>query len=333
MKGLDGVEDLCIVLIGDYPELAEKEVIYSLEESGFYFEFIERKGLLLLIKSHEDVATYLSWRCSKVRHVLKLFFKGKIEELKELRFPDFKGSYAVKIHSFDLENKKQVPILERVIGSMIYSKERKVDLEKPEHKILGYIKDSILYLGFLISSSNRKQYLIRRPSKKPAFHPSSMMPENARLMVNLAKAPLSGVFLDPFCGVGGILIEASFIADHCIGIDIDRKMIRGCKKNIEYYGIYNADLIHADATKLPLRYVNSIACDTPYGIAASLKKREHEELIMDFLNEIRRFKKLRICFATTLEEMDLNGFKRILKYPQKVRDSLIRWLHVLELND
>jgi tRNA (guanine10-N2)-dimethyltransferase len=337
LKELDGnsLEELCIVLIGDYPSLAEKEVLYSLDSAGFYYEYIETRGLLLILKTYEFVVPYLVWRCAKIRHVSKLIFKGKIEEIENLEKINLniKGSLAVTIHSYDREYKQIVRDLERKIGSYFYHKGYKIDLTNPSNLITGYIKDGLIYLGIHLASTNRKLLFSRRPSKKPAFHPSSMMPENARLMVNLAKAPLNDLFVDPFCGVGGILIEAAFISQHCIGIDIDKKMLKGCKINVNYYGLYNVDLIQADALKIPLRRINSIACDTPYGIASSLKKREHEKLVYDFLRNLKEYGKLRICIATTLEDLEPEGFKIILKYPQKVRESLIRWLYVLELYD
>ncbi len=324
-----------VILIGDDPYLAEREVIYALESAGFYYNFLGRNGLILFIRSFEGIAPYLAWRCAKVRYVVRLFFKGTLEEIKEIEKLDIKleGSFAVRIHSYDKDFKKITNDLEREIGRIFYLKGNRVDLESPSVLILGYIKDRILYLGFLEAKSDRKALLSRRPSKRPAFHPSSMMPENSRLMVNLAKSPLNGLFVDPFCGVGGILIEAALISEHCVGIDIDANMIKGCKENVRYYHLYNVDLVRGDATKLPLRRVESIACDTPYGIASSLKGRSHADLLREFLEGIKSYGKMRICIATVEEKLEPLGYKIVLKHPQRVRKSLIRWLYVLELDD
>ncbi len=330
-----GIVEYCVILIGDDPYLAEREVIHALEAAGFYYEFLGRNGLMLFIRSFEDIAAYLVWRCAKVRYVIRLFFKGKLGEIKEIEKMDIKfgGSFAVRIHSYDKDFKKITNDLEREIGRIFYLKGNKVDLESPSVLILGYIKDAILYLGFLEAKSNRKAFSSRRPSRRPAFHPSSMMPENSRLMVNLAKSPLNGLFVDPFCGVGGILIEAALISEHCVGIDIDAKMIKGCKTNIKHYSLYNVDLIRADATKLPLRRVESIACDTPYGIASSLKGKSHADLIREFLEGIKNYGNIKLCIATIEENLEHIGYKLILKHPQRVRKSLIRWLYVLEMDD
>ncbi|HLI46491.1 MAG TPA: methyltransferase domain-containing protein [Geobacterales bacterium] len=330
MKGLDG-ELLCIRLVSDYPNLSEKEILYSLEDSGFYYEYLGSRGPLLILRSSEFIVPYLLYRCSKIKEIIKLFHIGTVKDFENLNDFDFEGSFVVRIDSFDLEYKACVPRMEKDIGAIFFRRGKKVDLKKPDVIIRGYIKDGYLYLGKLLAIANRSQFFQRRPSKKPAFHPSSMMPENARLMINLGKAPLTGVFLDPFCGVGGILIEAAYISNLCIGIDIDPKMLKGCQKNIKYYGFYNVDLILADALKIPLRRFDCIVSDTPYGIASSLKKRDHEKLVEDFLNEIRRGR-VRICIATVKPDLEARGWKVILKFPQRVRKSLIRWLYVLEHN-
>jgi tRNA (guanine10-N2)-dimethyltransferase len=71
--------------------------------------------------------------------------------------------------------------------------------------------------------------------------------------------------LDPFCGTGGILIEAGLIGAKVIGIDIKKKMIEGCKKNLEHYGIYDYSLRTMDMRDACSEKVDSIVSDFPYG--------------------------------------------------------------------
>ena len=46
--------------------------------------------------------------------------------------------------------------------------------------------------------------------------------------------------LDPFCGTGGILIEAGILGINIIGSDIDKKLVYGCKENLNFYNINNS---------------------------------------------------------------------------------------------
>jgi tRNA G10 N-methylase Trm11 len=77
-----------------------------------------------------------------------------------------------------------------------------------------------------------------------------------------------------------------------------------------------------------LKYV---ATDTPYGIASSTKGIKHDELIRNFLNELSNYKGVSACILTTKSDIN-NNFKILLKYSQKVRSSLIRWIYVLTIN-
>ncbi len=65
---------------------------------------------------------------------------------------------------------------------------------------------------------------------------SGMLPPKlARIMINLAGAPQSGTILDPFCGSGTILTEATLMGfDNLIGSDISGKAVEDAKRNMEW---------------------------------------------------------------------------------------------------
>jgi len=90
--------------------------------------------------------------------------------------------------------------------------------------------------------------------------------------VNLARVPMAGTVLDPFCGTGGVLLEAAAIGLRPIGLDRDRRMVLGCRSSLR--DVHAEDrLAMADAGHLPLRSgsVHGIATDPPYGRAASTR--------------------------------------------------------------
>lgn len=61
-------------------------------------------------------------------------------------------------------------------------------------------------------------------------------PKLARMMINLADAPLQSKILDPFCGSGTILTEALAIGyKNIYGSDISQRAIEDVKENIEWY--------------------------------------------------------------------------------------------------
>ena len=67
----------------------------------------------------------------------------------------------------------------------------------------------------------------RKVQHRPFFSPISLHPKLARVLVNISAIKRDETLLDPFCGTGGILIEAGLIGAKVIGSDIEEKMIEG----------------------------------------------------------------------------------------------------------
>jgi tRNA (guanine10-N2)-dimethyltransferase len=92
-------------------------------------------------------------------------------------------------------------------------------------------------------------------------------------LVNLSCITKDKLLLDPFCGTGGILIEAGLIGVKVIGSDIEEKMIDGCKKTLDYYDIKNYKLFKSDIGKINnlVDSVDAIVTDMPYGKSTTTK--------------------------------------------------------------
>ncbi len=98
---------------------------------------------------------------------------------------------------------------------------------------------------------------IRRDREKPYYdrRKGLLPPKVARILVNLAVGtdePQGKVLLDPFCGSGTILMEASMINLSLIGGDLDLVQLDGARKNLDWLG-FKAELFHADAVKISLQ--------------------------------------------------------------------------------
>lgn len=163
------------------------------------------------------------------------------------------------------------------------------------------------------------------------------MPRVARALVNISKP--DGYLLDPFCGTGGILVEAGLIGIRVIGGDMQRKLLLGAKMNLDYY---NTDyyLMYEDACRLALRdeSVGAVVTDPPYGRSAAVKAESIEHLLSGSLKEIHRVLKKgkRAVFVSERQIEDLaeeTGFKIIESHIQRVHKSLTRRILVLEKPD
>ena len=92
--------------------------------------------------------------------------------------------------------------------------------------------------------------------------------------------------LDPFCGTGGILIEAELLSMHAIGSDFDPLMVQGSTRNLP-----SASLMIADATQLPFsdHSIDTIVTDFPYGQSVCIRKTDTmDQLYAASLEEIRQ---------------------------------------------
>lgn len=56
-----------------------------------------------------------------------------------------------------------------------------------------------------------------------------------KIMLNLAHAPMDATILDPFCGLGTVLMEATQMGyTHLIGTDLEQKMIDATRENLQW---------------------------------------------------------------------------------------------------
>jgi tRNA (guanine10-N2)-dimethyltransferase len=228
--------------------------------------------------------------------------------------------------------------LEREIGGVLREKSRgvKVNLDRPDVTFLCIVSSRGLLLGKVTHSRVPGLIASRRPRKRPVFHPSTMQPKLARCVVNLARPPERAILLDPFCGVGGILLEA--VAIHCraIGADADPRMVRGARTNLTHYGAEPFGLMIADATRIPMRGVETIVTDPPYGREASTHGRRLHALMQEFLpaayGVLSKKGHLCICCPSELRIMSIArsaGFKLIEAHLLYVHRSLTRRILVL----
>ncbi len=213
--------------------------------------------------------------------------------------------------------------------------EFKVDLAHPDIELLGVLTGERCALGITAARVDRRQFARRKPTLRPVFHPGTLMPAFARCMVNLARTPRGGTFLDPFAGVGGILLEAGLIGAKVTGIDINREMVEGARKNLEASGITDFQLMVGDARKLPALVVDAVATDPPFGRQATTGGVELKELYGEALPSIAGVLKRRgyACIASPAE-LELKelaegaGLRTIETHEQRVHRSLTRRIYV-----
>ncbi len=162
----------------------------------------------------------------------------------------------------------------------------KVSLEKPDILVVVIACKTGYHVCGVDTTSTHKFWYYRRPRIRPFFHPSVLYPKLARLLVNLTHIKENELLLDPFCGTGSILIEAGLIGVNSLGIDISRRMCSGALKNLKHFNILSSDIVNCDAFYLPIKQVDGVATDIPYGRSASTYTRKVDFIASELLNNL-----------------------------------------------
>ncbi len=217
--------------------------------------------------------------------------------------------------------------LERLIGQHIKGP---VSVSSPEKIFRVIIAGGICYFGEQIWNLDRRPYHIRKPGNRPFFHPGVMMPRMIRALVNMSGAMPGEWVVDPFCGTGGTLIEASLINCKAAGTDADRAMIEGCRKNLSAAMVGVAD---ARTLPFPDSSIDHVVSDLPYGQSVTIIGNGLTDLYDQALAEIQRVVKKgnRSVLVTHQDIRPLaEKYGKIIGYyEQKVHKSLTRRILVI----
>ena len=219
----------------------------------------------------------------------------------------------------------------------IYTKNRLVNLTHPEIELRTVVTDDIVYIGIKKATLDKIQFQKRRGHFRPFLLPITLHPKIARSLVNLSAIKKHETLLDPFCGTGGILLEAGLLGMHVIGSDIEKKMIDGCRKNLEFYHLKNFTLFCADIADVSKHVcsVDAIVTDFPYARATTTKGEQLKQLYnRAFINISQILKKNRRAVIGLSNKEILSVGKKYLtvleKYPIVSHRSLTRYFIVYE---
>jgi len=253
------------------PEAEARALVGDLDPTA---KFESPEGGLLIAETSADPSG-IEARVAFSRRVGLLVPDGHLgeEHISLLR----RGTYRVRVFGEGDGGKGE----EAIISSIAEKVEGKVSLDAPDREVSAYVGEdgSRTYLAITMPRSMRQGWATRRPRSRAFFHPSAIFPKLSRALVNLSGVQPGEAFMDPFCGTGSLLIEASIIGAEPLGIDIARKMVRGARRNSIKYGQPWLGLVRADSRSLPIREVSAVATDIPYGRASSAGGLRSSEIL------------------------------------------------------
>lgn len=290
-------------------EASETE-LSSLEEtySSFHTDLLE-EGFAVVTGSISDIrnASFVN-RASRILS-------------EETDYKDFTGENlpagTFYIRLLDM-NSCHSSSLEKELGNLLGAKGR-VSFHDPDFKVRIFHSDK-WYLTVLEYERDKKDMESRRAPLRPFFSPVSIHPKYARYLVNLSGTKPGEILMDPFCGTGGILLEAAITGRKVIGNDMSLNMVMGAKLNLKYFGvkdyeIYNSDILELDYSGR----IDGIATDMPYGRNSFMK---HESIVDLYSRSFEKFHEILKdngkCSIAISDEDHIDGIEDLFRIRSRI---------------
>ena len=320
-----------IELSGESESLARAEALALCRIYDFNSRIIDTDTRSIIIESDIESSVLaerlaLAWSASQYQ------FSGSEDEiLKQLDGLNLPGkTFRVKIKRMGTQESEAAMAITRNIGGIL-SKYHTVNLTNPEVEV-RVLMASRLHLGILYKETDRSSFEDRKSENRPFSHPISLHPRLARALVNLSGIKPSETILDPFCGTGGILLEAGLMGCNVLGGDIDQRMVDGSIQNLKHFGIQDPDIRKIDVSDWSQK-IDAIATDPPYGRSASTGKEKIESLYKRAFDMAQSILKPGGKFAIVLPDekyAKISSMKLETIEPVRVHRSLTRFFCVCE---
>ena len=243
------------------------------------------------------------------------------------------------------------PLKDRIVR--VFSNFASVDVKTPDFEIFLYL-DSELYLVKKLLDIPRSDFETRKPQNRPYFAPISLHPRLARCLVNLAELKNDQKLLDPFCGTGGILLEAGLMGFSVLGSDSDPNMVSGTCQNLNHWNVTNHRIINTTIDELPNRLLESnstliatngrqinidvgaVVTEPPYGRASTIRGESLNSL---FKRSFQVFAEIlpmggRVVISLPdpkFAEYAKDDFKLLNEFDLRVHKSLMKSIYVFKL--
>jgi tRNA (guanine10-N2)-dimethyltransferase len=342
--------EIVLIMSQEHETLPKAEIEAVFKAEGIPFGIKEQyEGVLILDVPDEcsESLKIVGKRFSYTHEVCRLLIEtDKIHlntEIQNYPWNDIiTRDFAVRVKRMDKNDEFDTTEVEWEIGGIINNMVEcvNVNLKDPSSFMRIIFLDGKILVTERLFKVEKKHFYNLKPHKRPFFYPGSMSPKLARCMVNLTGVTAGDVVFDPFCGTGGILIEAGIMGARVVGADIDERMVEGTIKNLEYCGVKDYEIFQGDARDIGLSYrVNAIATDPPYGISASTGGEESQNLYAQSLVTMEEIlmDEGRLCMATP-HYMDIQGlvrgtnFEIIEQHHIRMHKSLTRVISLFKKN-
>jgi tRNA (guanine10-N2)-dimethyltransferase len=172
--------------------------------------------------------------------------------------------------------------VERALGTALKDAGHSIDLRSPSLALFAWLVDGRIAVGLRRGQHDRSRFEARISDERAHFSPVSMHPRRAASLLHLARVAPGGRVYDPFCGTGGMVLEAALEGYDAWGSDLDPFMVQGTLQTLADAAaepldgqVFVADI--ADAPAL-MGTVDAVVTDLPYGRGSSTDGEPLREL-------------------------------------------------------
>ncbi len=319
-------------LSGELGEMPRAEAVScSLAESdGDCIVYVSGPGYVALAVPPESIP-FIAGRLALTHGIgryIGSFDPEKISDLAPFDLPF--GSFAVKAKRFkgmmeEVDSQKLV----REVGAL-FSKKNSVDLKHPDIVVKMLMSDRV-HLFIEEYRTETDLFEKRKVGERPFFSPISLHPKYARALINLTGVKRGGTVLDPFCGTGGIAIEAAEMGMKAIVSDFDPQMVAGTEENMDFYGLRLHGTGVMDIGEISQHWsdIDAVATDPPYGRSTKTGGEDIDRIYARSFISISRVLRPGGSAGVVLpHEMDTSEMKLEKLFPQRVHGSLTRYYHI-----
>lgn len=254
-------------LSGESKDMPLAEAIRCLEAETDSFEVVKTGPGYMVASFDEQFLDPITDRIALTHSIgryLGEYTPDDVSGLEQVVLPQ--GTFAVRAKRFEgmMKDVDSQGLIRRIGG--ILSKNNDVNLREPDTVVRMQMCDAVhLYIEQRVTDTDLLEK--RKVGERPFFSPISLHPKFARALINLTGVKRGGTVLDPFCGTGGIVIEAAEMGMRAVASDFDEEMVIGCQENMDFYGLELADFDTVDIGKIGERFheVDAVCTDPPYG--------------------------------------------------------------------
>lgn len=325
---------LLVELSGEHPTLPLAELSALLAQVGG--AVVERDGLVVQVEAPDDAAAFLARRLALAHTVCAHWWTTAATP--RVMIPPF-GRIDVKGATFAIRARRiegahpELPLSDtvRAAGALL-AVSGKVDLERPQVDIRMLLAEEA-HTGALLAEVDRKAFDARHVKHRAHFAPVSIHPRYARALVNLAGVKEGDRIADPFCGTGGMLLEAGLVGAKVYGGDLDPRMAAGTRATLDQFGLTGAVVEARDVGELP-EFVGEpldvVISDPPYGRSSTTNMEDVTDLYERFYAAAHDALKPggRLALITASEDLRQRAgrlFQPLETHEQKVHRSMTRY--------